>query len=420
MAAEPFIVIQDLCHAFGAGDLKKEVLKQVRLDFYPGEIVIIMGPSGSGKTTLLTLAGALRSIQQGSVRINGIELKNARPVDIMKVRRQIGFIFQGHNLIASLTARENVQLALAVDPAATASSSRSLALEYLAKVGLEGFGRKKPDQLSGGQKQRVAIARALIRRPGIILADEPTAALDRQTGREIVDLLHQLAREEGVAILMVTHDNRILDVADRIITLEDGQFEETHRGMDRLREALAGLTGLFPGYAATVSLAGDDGEALEGLRLRFKELSDPLILQAAEFASRRMSPPLMVQARILEKQLHDLTLCEETISKVLNLMSAPSDEKFRGIAKTFFQPLEFLVITMAEAGENPTADGIEHLVRLTSDREPLMARLREKYFESAGLDEKGRQDFYELTDLLARAIYLIHQWAEALNSWAAA
>ncbi|MFH1134991.1 MAG: ATP-binding cassette domain-containing protein [Pseudomonadota bacterium] len=417
MAAEPFIAIHDLCHAFGTGALKKDVLQDVNIDFHPGEIVIIMGPSGSGKTTLLTLAGGLRSVQQGSIRIGGIELRQAKPADIMKVRRQIGFIFQGHNLIASLTARENVQLALTVDPSETAASSRQKALQYLEMVGLGGLGHKKPDELSGGQKQRVAIARALIRGPGIILADEPTAALDRKTGREVVDLLQRLARQEGVAILLVTHDNRILDIADRIITLDDGRIEETHRGLDRLREALAGLVALLPGYVTTISAAAEGGDPLGGLRLHFQELLEPLLRQAAEFAARRMSPLLMTRARSLDDQLHDLALCEETVSRLLVLLAAPPSDRLRDFQDTFFQSLEFLLLTMAETRGNPTAAEIDILARLTEDREELMTRLRARYFDSALLGEEEKRRILELTDLFSRTVYFMSKLAESWRSW---
>lgn len=419
MASEPFIAIQDLCHAFGTGALRKDVLQEVSIDFYPGEIVIIMGPSGSGKTTLLTLAGALRTVQRGSIRIGGIELHKAKPADVMAVRRRIGFIFQAHNLIASLTACENVQLALTVDPSETAASSRQRAMQYLEMVGLGGHVHKKPDELSGGQKQRVAIARALIRRPGIILADEPTAALDRKTGREVVDLLQQLARRERVAVLLVTHDNRILDIADRIITLDDGRFEETHRGMERLREGLTSLTTLFPRYAAAISAAATERvEPIETLQRRFQELREPLLPRASEFAARKMSPLLMSRARSLEKQLHDLALCEETLARLLVLFSGPPSERMRSLGDTFFQSLEFLLLTMAEAGEAPTADGVDMLLKLTEDRAKLMTSLRQRYFDSgAGLDEEEKRYLFELTDLFARTIYLIHQSAESWRIW---
>ena len=419
MATEPFIAIQDLCHAFGAGALKKNVLQEVSIDFYPGEVVIIMGPSGSGKTTLLTLAGALRSVQQGSIRIDGIELRNAKPADILKVRRRIGFIFQGQNLIASLTACENVQLALAFDPSTTAASSRQKAMQYLGMVGLDGFGHKKPDELSGGQKQRVAIARALIHRPGIVMADEPTAALDRKTGREVVELLQRLAHQEGTAILLVTHDNRILDIADRIITLEDGRIEETHRGMERLLEALTALTTLFPGYAAAISAAAtEEVEPIGVLQHRFQELREPLLSRAAEFAARRMSPLLMTQARSLEKLLQYLALCEETLARLLVLFSAPPSDRMRNLGDSFFQSLEFLLITMAETGAAPTADGVDLLLRLTEDRGNLMTNLRERYFDSgAGFDEEEKRHLFELTELFARKVYLIHECAESWRIW---
>ena len=420
MASEPFIAISDLCHAFGTGALRKEVLRDVCVDFYPGEIVIIMGPSGSGKTTLLTLAGALRSVQQGSIRIGGMELYQAKPATVMAVRRRIGFIFQAHNLIASISACENVQLALCVDSTITAARSRELALEYLEMVGLAGLGYKKPDEMSGGQKQRVAIARALIRRPDIIMADEPTAALDRKTGREVVELLQQLTRREEVAIMLVTHDNRILDIADRIITLDDGRIEETHRGMERLHESIAALTALFPAYVATISAEAKEKEApLEILQRRFQELGEPLFPRASEFAARRMSPPLMAQARSLEKQLHDLALCEETLTRLLALFSAPPSEKMANLADAFFQPVDFLVATMAETGKDPTIEGIDLLLQLTEDRGQLMTSLRERHFASGvGLDEGERQYLFELTDLFARMVYLIHEWTESWRTWA--
>jgi putative ABC transport system ATP-binding protein len=415
MATTPFISISGLTHAFGEGALRKEVLQEVSLDFYPGEIVIIMGPSGSGKTTLLTLAGALRTVQQGSIRMDGVELFRARPAEIRAVRRKVGFIFQGHNLVASLTACENVQLALTMDGAETAASSRLKALHYLDMVGLADHSHKKPDELSGGQKQRVAIARALIRRPGIVMADEPTAALDKKTGREVVELLQKLARTEGVAILLVTHDNRILDVADRIITLEDGRIEETHRGMERLCGAMTALAALFPAYAATASGPAAQREAsLADLRRRFGELAEPLFPRTAEFAARRMSPPLTVQARSLEAQLHDLSLCEETLTRLLDLLFAPPSGKMLDLGDSFFQSLEFLLATMAETGADSTAEGIDLLLKLTEDRGELMTGLRERHFASeAGLAEEEKNYLFEVTDLFSRTVYLIHAWAQS-------
>ena len=224
MDRDPIITVRNLSHVFDEGLLQKEVLHQVSVDFFPGEIIIITGPSGSGKTTFLTLVGALRSVQTGDLMVNGQGLRDLSGIELMHVRRHMGFIFQAHNLIDALTACENVQIALVGETNETAESARKKALECLTEVGLKDYAYKKPRQLSGGQKQRVAIARALVRSPKIILADEPTAALDKKSGREIVDLLYRLAKRNGCTILLVTHDNRILDVADRIINIVDGSF----------------------------------------------------------------------------------------------------------------------------------------------------------------------------------------------------
>ena len=221
------VSIHGLNHSYGEGKLTRLVLHDVNVDFCPGEIAIIMGPSGGGKTTLLSLAGGLRSVQSGSVRVAGFELRGANRKTLLKVRRKIGFVFQAHHLIDSLTICENVQMALMVDPAATAESSKRRAMELLTKVGLGEHAHRRLRELSGGQKQRAAIARALVRTPQIIMADEPTAALDRGSGREVVELLRYLAREVRCAVLLVTHDTRIVDVADRILTLEDGCMEES-------------------------------------------------------------------------------------------------------------------------------------------------------------------------------------------------
>jgi putative ABC transport system ATP-binding protein len=226
----PVVQIRNLNHYYGAGILRKQVLYDVTLDIYPGEIVILTGPSGSGKTTLLTLCGALRSIEEGSVVVLGQELNGANPTELVRTRQNIGFIFQAHNLIDALSARQNVQMSLGLDDIGAKEAGRRAA-EMLAAVGLENRVDYGPDRLSGGQKQRVAIARALVRRPKIILADEPTAALDKKSGREVVEILQNLAKAQGCTILLVTHDNRILDIADRIVTLEDGRLTSFTAGM---------------------------------------------------------------------------------------------------------------------------------------------------------------------------------------------
>ena len=220
MISPPTIQIQNLNHSFGKGNLKIPVLNEINLEIPAGEITILTGPSGSGKTTLLTLIGALRSMQAGSLRVLDRELLAAKQSQLVETRSQIGYIFQAHNLLKSLTAWENVAMPLKLHPQIKDRQNR--AINVLTAVGLADRTHYYPDSLSGGQKQRVAIARALVSQPKLILADEPTAALDSKSGREVVTLMQTLAKEQGCTILMVTHDNRILDVADRIIQMEDG------------------------------------------------------------------------------------------------------------------------------------------------------------------------------------------------------
>lgn len=218
------VALAGLTYSYGTGELRKPVLRDVALTVDPGEIVLLTGPSGSGKTTLLTLIGALRAMQEGSCRVLGEELAGANERQRVALRRRIGFIFQQHNLLGFLTAQQNVAMSLELDPRTTEAERLERATQMLAAVGLGDRGASRPAQLSGGQRQRVAVARALAGEPGLILADEPTAALDRQSGGEVVRLLRDLARRRGVPILMVTHDPRILDIADRIVSMEDGRI----------------------------------------------------------------------------------------------------------------------------------------------------------------------------------------------------
>jgi putative ABC transport system ATP-binding protein len=227
------VEIKQLSHFFGEGKLKKQILFDIDLTLNSGEVIILRGPSGSGKTTLLTLMGGLRSAQLGSLKVFGEELFGASKKNLVHIRRSIGYIFQAHNLLESLTARQNVQMSLElhqgidapeVKQRAIGEASARSAIALLESVGLGEHVDYYPHNLSGGQKQRVAIARALVSHPKMVLADEPTAALDSKSGRNIVKLMQELAREQGCTILIVTHDNRILDVADRIVELEDGRI----------------------------------------------------------------------------------------------------------------------------------------------------------------------------------------------------
>lgn len=223
------IAIKNLNHHFGKGDLIKQVLFDINLELSQGEIVIMSGPSGSGKSTLLSLIGGLRSVQKGSIKNLGKELKGSTEQQLVEVRRQLGYIFQAHNLLPFLTVQQNVQMSIELDDNLDRQQTDERAKAILKEVGLEERINYYPENLSGGQKQRVAIARALVRHPKLILADEPTAALDSKTGRDIVCLMQRLVREQQCTILLVTHDNRILDIADRLLHMEDGRLIEVNR-----------------------------------------------------------------------------------------------------------------------------------------------------------------------------------------------
>jgi putative ABC transport system ATP-binding protein len=218
----PTVDARGVSHSFGAGEARKQVLFDVRLALHPGEVAILTGPSGSGKTTLLTLLGALRAVQEGSLRVLGRELRGLGDDERVEVRRGIGFIFQTHNLFDSLTAAQNVLMAVELRRPPP-PDRRALAARMLERVGLGDRADSRPRSLSVGQRQRVAIARALVNRPRLILADEPTAALDRESGQAVVRLLHDLARAERCVVLLVTHDPRVLEAADRIVNLVDGR-----------------------------------------------------------------------------------------------------------------------------------------------------------------------------------------------------
>jgi putative ABC transport system ATP-binding protein len=211
-------------HFYGEGDARKQVLFDNRLDVRAGEIVIMTGPSGSGKTTLLTLLGTLRRVQEGSLKVLGTELNGLEQRLVIALRKRIGFIFQAHNLFESLTATQNVRMATELlGLPATEAEPRIEAI--LRRLGLGQRLHYKPKSLSGGQKQRVAIARGIVHQPRLILADEPTAALDAESGREVVTMFKELAERDGCTIIIVTHDNRILDVADRIVNMVDGRIK---------------------------------------------------------------------------------------------------------------------------------------------------------------------------------------------------
>jgi putative ABC transport system ATP-binding protein len=221
MAPEPLVRAASLGFAYESGEARRQVLTGISLALHPGELVIMTGPSGSGKTTLLGLIGALRRMQEGSLQVFGRELAGLSAQGLLEYRQQLGFIFQHHNLFPALTAVQSVRMALDLQGPRADHDVRARAI--LDRLGLGDRTDHKPDRLSGGQRQRVAIARALVHEPRLILADEPTAALDQQRGRDTVDLIRERVRESGAAALMVTHDSRLLDAADRLVNMVDGR-----------------------------------------------------------------------------------------------------------------------------------------------------------------------------------------------------
>ncbi|WP_138933539.1 ATP-binding cassette domain-containing protein [Roseovarius arcticus] len=218
------INVAGLNHFFGAGEARKQAIWEVNLNIVRGSLTILMGPSGSGKTTLLTLMGCLRDVQEGSVRLLGQELNGSDDAQLMLLRRRLGFIFQAHNLHESLTASQNVQMGLQVHGAGSPAAQLAATRHMLDILGLGDRMDYLPCNLSGGQKQRVAVARALVSNPEIVFADEPTAALDKESGMNVVAMLKGLGEQRKTTTVMVTHDNRILELADRIITMEEGRI----------------------------------------------------------------------------------------------------------------------------------------------------------------------------------------------------
>jgi putative ABC transport system ATP-binding protein len=224
MTGDLIVDVRALNHWFGTGEVRKQGLFNVNLTLRRGSFTVLMGPSGSGKTTILTLIGCLRAVQDGSVRLLDRELNGAVEAELVTLRRRLGFIFQAHNLHESLTAAQNVMMGVQVHSGVPNGLAERAAIHALGLVGLSDRTNYLPANLSGGQKQRVAVARALVASPALVLADEPTAALDKDSAAEVVGLLRRMGVARGTTTLLVTHDNRILDRADCILTLEDGRI----------------------------------------------------------------------------------------------------------------------------------------------------------------------------------------------------
>ncbi len=236
-STEPLIRIENLCKSYSlqdadGGTITNQVLFDINLAIYPGEFVAIMGQSGSGKSTLMNILGCLDTPTGGSYRLSDRNVATLSGNELARIRNQnIGFVFQGFNLLKRMTALDNVATPL-LYAGIGREQSRKRALEQLRQTGLENFAMHHPNQLSGGQQQRVAISRALINRPPLILADEPTGNLDTQTSAEIMALFEQLNREQGITIVLITHENDIAAYAKRLIRLKDG-----HVVLDQTRES---------------------------------------------------------------------------------------------------------------------------------------------------------------------------------------
>jgi putative ABC transport system ATP-binding protein len=225
----PAIVARDVHRAFSTGSVRQDVLKGISIDIHAGELTLIMGPSGSGKTTLLAILSGLLKPDSGTIEALGIALTALAPARLERFRLDYcGFVFQGFNLFAALTAIEQVELVLkyiGVD----AADARARSERALAEVDLTPQAQLRPTALSGGQKQRVAIARALVKDPRLIFADEPTSNLDSVSGGSVIALLHRAAHARNAAVIVVTHDHRLLPHADRVIHLEDGRITRDER-----------------------------------------------------------------------------------------------------------------------------------------------------------------------------------------------
>ena len=222
-AGEPVVRVEGLNHYYGEGLARNQVLFDNSIEIPAGQLVVMTGPSGAGKTTLLTLIGALRSAHEGRIEVLGRELSRLGASDLVQVRRDIGFIFQMHNLFDALSACENVKMAAQLANGAL-GDTRQRCTGILERLGLGHRIDYKPKLLSGGERQRVAIGRALVNQPKLILADEPTAALDKDSTMNVVNLLKQTTVEDGAAVMMVTHDHRIIDLADRLMHMVDGRI----------------------------------------------------------------------------------------------------------------------------------------------------------------------------------------------------
>ncbi len=216
----------NLSKYYGSGNTEVRAVNNVSLEIKQGELVLIMGPSGCGKTTLLSMLGGLLKPTEGSIEIQGVNITNLKESELPKIRAlKIGFIFQAFNLLEALTVEENILFPCQLKEGKMIDAKKR-ATYLIRQLGLEHRRHALPQTLSGGEKQRVAIARALINEPKIILADEPTGNLDSKTGQDVMMILHDIARDHGYSIILVTHDPRVEDISDRILWMEDGKLRD--------------------------------------------------------------------------------------------------------------------------------------------------------------------------------------------------
>jgi putative ABC transport system ATP-binding protein len=266
----PTLDVRAVTKRFGDGETSVLAVRGVSLAVEPGEIVLIMGPSGSGKTTLLSMMGALLKPSEGSIHLEGTEISALSEGRLPDIRlHQFGFIFQDFNLLSTLSVLENVAIVAELG-GRKRRAAREMATAVLTELGLGARLDFLPEKLSGGEKQRVAIARALVNDPALILADEPTANLDSKIGHEIMRLLRGIAKEQGRSVVIVSHDERIRDIADRVLWLEDGAFKDMVTmatdpvcGMAVERERA--VSAVHHGEASFFCSRGCRGEYLAGL-----------------------------------------------------------------------------------------------------------------------------------------------------------
>jgi putative ABC transport system ATP-binding protein len=312
---EPIIVVRDAHKGFGAGRNRVAILHGISLEVVPGETLYLVGPSGSGKTTLLSLMGCILSPDSGNVRVLGHEMSGMRAAQLTAFRkRYLSFVFQSFNLFPNLSALDNVRLMLCMRGLQSRAAA-TRAEELLKQVGLAHRTRLRPPKLSTGECQRVAIARALANEPVVLLADEPTASLDAENGQAVMRLLKRMTHDRGVTLIIVTHDDRILPYADRILRLEDGRItrEEKARGpaSSPIAELLSGRTppatlrgvlvhpqpmsGPGPGEAMSVAAPVGSEDSTHQIVVRDEEAGSPRqIVISSAFSSSLITKKIIV------------------------------------------------------------------------------------------------------------------------------